>query len=80
MTRQARDKSVLQSRTTHLPVSASNAAQATTFSVPFSGKEVFFGSLGGSQDQIVPDIGSMGELFPENVSSRGDVTIGDNPH
>jgi hypothetical protein len=70
---------VLQSRTTHFPVSANNAAHATTFSVPFNGNDVFFGSLGGSHDHIVPAIGSMGELFPEKVSCRGDVMIGDNP-
>jgi len=61
-------------------VFASNAAQATTFSVPFKGKEVFFGSSGGSHDHIVPAIGSIGELFPEKVSCSGDVMIGDNPH
>jgi hypothetical protein len=76
----ARLRSVLQSKTIHLPVSAINAAHATTFSVPFKGNEIFFGSSGGSQDHIVPAIGLIGELSPEKVSCSGELIIGDNPH
>jgi hypothetical protein len=78
-TRQARLNSTLQSRTTQCPESASKAAQATTFSVPFAGRDVFFGSEGGNHDHIVPAIGLKGDEFPEFTSWSGELTIGDNP-
>jgi hypothetical protein len=65
--RQATFNSVLQSRTTQCPESAWRAAQATTFAVPFIGRDVFFGSEGGSQDHIDAAMGPIGDDEPELV-------------
>jgi hypothetical protein len=47
--------------------------------VPFIGREVFFGSDGGSHDHIVAEIGSNGDDIPELVFWRGESMRGDRP-
>jgi hypothetical protein len=77
--RQATLNSVLQSKTTQRPERDSKAAQATTLAVPFMGREVFFGSDGGSHDHIVAEIGSNGDNVPELIFWRGEPMRGDIP-